>query len=410
MDFPRAIFIFFLLLSVYLLLQGALFLRLKAQLQQRFEGGKGRLAAVPLALFFLLMLSPLSWRLLFGWQAEESYPWVVRSLFAASAIWSFGSTGWILLLLARDSLPRLTALFSARSLPRTDIGRRDFLKKGFAAASAAPFVLSGYGVFFERRRLQVDHLALPVNGLSSSLEQFSVVQLTDIHVGPFMPEEELARYVEEVNRVKPDLVALTGDFVASSPEEVAPCVRALSRLHARYGVFACMGNHDVYADVEDELTRELESRGIRVLRNDAASIRVGNTSLNVLGIDDLRWGKPDLSRALQLAAREPGEARLLLSHRPEVFPEAAQLGIEVVLSGHYHGGQVKLAPDPRALSIARLITPYAEGIFQLGRNGRSAGAGAKDSVLFVSRGVGITGLPIRINCPPQIAHLTLRKT
>ncbi|MBI1993057.1 MAG: hypothetical protein HYS67_01305 [Deltaproteobacteria bacterium] len=85
------------------------------------------------------------------------------------------------------------------------------------------------------------------------------------------------------------------------------------------------------------------------------------------------------------------------------------MGLDVVLSGHYHGGQVKLAPDPRALSIARLITPYAEGLFHLSRRLQTSRAGAKDSVLFVSRGIGITGLPIRINCPPQIAHLTLKK-
>jgi len=101
--------------------------------------------------------------------------------------------------------------------------------------------------------------------------------------------------------------------------------------------------------------------------------------------------------------------RLLLSHRPEVFPEAAQKGIEVVLAGHYHGGQVKLGSRPESFSIARLITPYAEGLFYLSRRSQSSRTAAKDQVLFVSRGIGITGLPIRINCRPQIAHLTLRK-
>ncbi len=255
----------------------------------------------------------------------------------------------------------------------------------------------------------MEHFDLPLNDLSSALSQLSIVHLTDIHLGPFMPAEELAAYVEAVNRLEPDIIALTGDFVSGHPGEIAPCVNALAGLKARYGIFACMGNHDVYAGAADQLTRLFGQKGVRVLRNDAVPIRNRNTTLNILGIDDLRWGKPDLSRALKVAQEEPGEVRLLLSHRPEVFPDAARKGLEVVLSGHYHGGQVKLTPGQKSLSIARLITPYAEGLFHLSRRFHPSGAGAKDSVLFVSRGIGITGLPIRINCPPQIAHLTLRR-
>ena len=215
--------------------------------------------------------------------------------------------------------------------------------------------------------------------------------------------------MEAVNRLKPDLIALTGDFISSSPTEVGPCVDVLAALKARYGIYACMGNHDAYAGVEEELTRLFAEKGVRVLRNDAVSLRIQNTTVNVLGIDDLRWGLPDLPRALNAGEKEPGEVRLLLSHRPEIFPVAAQNGVEVILSGHYHGGQVKLSPESANLSVARLITPYAEGLFLLPRRRQPVPASAKDSVLFVGRGIGTTGLPIRINCPPQIAHLTLRK-
>jgi predicted MPP superfamily phosphohydrolase len=224
-----------------------------------------------------------------------------------------------------------------------------------------------------------------------------------------MPPEELAAYVDAINRLKPDLIALTGDFVAGSPAEAAPCAETLARLKARYGVYGCLGNHDVYADIEDELTRLFTAGGMRMLRNEAVSLPVKDTKLSVLGIDDLRWGVPDLPRALDQAAKDPGEVRLLLSHRPEIFPRAAGNGIEVVLAGHYHGGQVKLGPESANLSIARFLTPYAEGMFHLSRRSPSKPARAKDSTLFVGRGIGITGLPIRINCPPQIAHLTLKK-
>jgi len=111
---------------------------------------------------------------------------------------------------------------------------------------------------------------------------------------------------------------------------------------------------------------------------------------------------------MRAAANDPGEVRVLLSHRPEIFPRAAAEGIEVVLSGHYHGGQIKLVPGNDSPSIARLLTPYVEGLFRLPLSKEGSERGG-ESLLFVSRGIGTTALPVRLNCPPQIAHLTLRK-
>ncbi len=411
MDFPRAILVLFLFLALYLALQFYFFSRVRGFLRIRVQNRKRRrlLSGIVLS-FFLLMLFPLAWRLLFGYHPHEPYPWVVRGLFAVFAVWGFGSTGSALILLGYDVFYRFRLFFSRRPTESPDLERRDFLRKSAGVVAVAPFLIAGYGVLLGRRRFQIDYLDLPVTDLSSALSQLSIVHLTDIHVGPFMPAEELAGYVEAVNRLKPDFIALTGDFVATSPDEVAPCVDTLAGLRARYGIFACMGNHDVYARADGKLTRLLGEKGIRVLRNDAVSLEIGNTTLNILGIDDLRWGRPDLSRALQVAQRKPGEVRVLLSHRPEVFPEAARKGLDVVLSGHYHGGQIKLTPEPDSLSIARLITPYAEGLFYLPRHRLgSSGAGGNNAALFVSRGIGITGFPIRINCPPQIAHLRMVK-
>lgn len=409
MDFPRAIFVFFLFLTFYLALQFYFFFRVRGFLRLRVQDQKGRRLLPGIVIsFFLLMLFPLVWRLLYGFHWHEPYPWLVRGLFALFAVWGFGSTGSALILLGYDVFHRFSLLFSRRPVASPNLQRRDFLKKGIGAAAVAPFLISGYGVLLGRRRFQIDYLDLRVTDLSSALSRLSIVHLTDIHVGPFMPAEELAAYVEAVNRLKPDFVALTGDFVSTSLDEIAPCADTLAGLKARYGIFACMGNHDVYARADGQLTRLLGEKGIRVLRNDAVSLEIGNTTLNILGIDDLRWGRPDLSRALQVAQRKAGEARILLSHRPEVFPEAARKGIDVVLSGHYHGGQVKLTPEPDSLSIARLITPYAEGLFYLPRRRLDPSATAgNNAALFVSRGIGITGFPIRINCPPQIAHLRL---
>ena len=394
-------------LAFYLLIQGYLFYRIKSYLYGKVRDRvRQRLLSTLVASFFLFMLLPFFWRAHFGWQQGATPSWFVRPLFTLFAIWGFGSTGSALILLGYGFFRRLVPCF-APSSQAPDRERRRLLKAGLGLAAMTPFLVSGYGTFLGRRRFEIEEFELPIEGLSSSLSQLSVVQLTDIHMGNFMPAEELAGYVEAVNRLQPDLIALTGDFVSVSLDEARPCVETLAGLKARYGVFACIGNHDVYAGADEELTGRFGEKGIRVLRNDAVSIRIGDTKLNVLGIDDLLWARPDLARALRAARRDPGEVQLLLSHRPEIFPEAARNSVDAVLSGHYHGGQVKLGTDPQAPSIARLITPYAEGLFRLPAR---AQGGRKGSLLFVSRGIGTTGLPIRINCPPQIAHLRLIKS
>jgi hypothetical protein len=356
--------------------------------------------------FFLLMLIPLAGQAFFGWKFTENYPWAIRFLYNYFAVWVFGSSGCSLALLGHVFFSRTIARGSeGHSAPISD--RRDFIKKGLGLAAAAPFFISGYGVVQGRHRFQIDHFEIPINDLSSDLSHLTVVQLSDIHLGPFMPAEELAGYVDAVNRLKPDLVVLTGDFVDTGPHEAFPCVETLAGLRSQYGVFVCLGNHDVLAGADDALTDLFRKSGVGVLRNDAKTLRVGNSSLNILGIDDLLWGGADLPLALKACEGEAGEVRMLLSHRPEIFQRAAGQGVDMVLSGHYHGGQVKLAPFVKNLSIARLITPYAEGLFHLPARGGAVDGRGKDSTLFVSRGIGITGLPIRINCPPQIAHLRL---
>ena len=409
MNFTSPRIIFYLILILYAPLQIYLYRRLGRVLNSRIRNpGRARLYRWATLGFFILMFIPFSWIAVFGLLPHEPYPWPIRQDLLFLSIWAVGSTGSALVLLSYELVRRSAAVFAPRPAA-VDSERRRFLKAGAGVFAAAPFVLSGYGTLLGRRRFEIDHLELPVNGLSSALSGLTIVQLTDIHVGPFMPPQELAAYVEAINRLDPDLIALTGDFVAGSSAEAGPCAETLAGLRARYGVYGCLGNHDVYADIEDELTRLFTAGGMRMLRNEAVSLPIKDTKLNVLGIDDLRWGVPDLPRALDQAARDPGEVRLLLSHRPEIFPTAAGSGIDVVLAGHYHGGQVKLGPESANLSIARFITPYAEGLFHLSRRRPSAPARAEDSTLFVGRGIGITGLPIRINCPPQIAHLTLKK-
>jgi predicted MPP superfamily phosphohydrolase len=406
MRFPRG----FLFLSLFLLIsvpvQVYLFTVLRAYVGKRVENGTlRRMVLLFFGCFFALPFIPLFLRAYLGPYGEQRYPRLLSELLSASSIWWVGSLGCAIVVFAYNFFLRVIP--SSQQRPgAVDHERRHFLRKGVSVAATAPFVLSGYGVLLERRRFELEHFAIGVSGLSSDLSQFTIAQLTDIHLGPFMPPEELARYVEAVNQLKPDLVALTGDFITSSRSEVVPCVETLAGLKARYGVFACLGNHDTFSGAASKLTQTFIEKGIQILRNDAATIDVGNSRISVLGVDDLVAGRPDLERAKSLA--HPAEVNILLSHRPEIFPVAAKEGIDLVLSGHYHGGQIKLLPEPDSLSIARFLTPYVEGLFQLPRPAEAADE-RKVGNLFVGRGVGITAVPIRINCPPQIAHLTLKK-
>ena len=400
-----------LFLSISLALQLYLFLRLRGYVRDKIKRPLLRRTILfGAAAFLTLMLALLACHAFLG----RSGGWAgwppLHALYDAAHIWGIGSMGCAAVLFIH-SLFRGANPFCARRLrpPQPDLGRRQFLQQSAGLAAAAPFVLSGYGVAVERRQFDIDHFTVPIQGLSSALSGFSVVQLTDIHFGPFMTAEELAAFVEAANRLKPDLIALTGDFIAGSPKEVAPCVETLAGLKARYGIFACIGNHEIYAKADDLLTRGLEGNGIRVLRNHGVSLPVENTRLAVLGIDDLRAGRPDLYRARAEIEHEGGEVQILLSHRPEIFPQAARAGVDLVLSGHYHGGQIKLARHPESLSVARFLTPYAEGFFQLPRAASPHETDKRSSTLFVGRGVGISGLPVRINCAPQIAHLSLKK-
>jgi predicted MPP superfamily phosphohydrolase len=401
-----------LFLSVLLPLQLYLFLRLHGYVRDKIEQPLLRKTILLGAAAFLIMvLALLAWRPFLGRSVVGANLSPLHTLFNIAHVWGVGSIGCAAVLFMYSLFRRANPFFCRRVEQSTqpDHGRRQFLQRSAGMAAAAPFALSGYGVGVERRRFDIDRFTVPVDGLSTALSGFTLVQLTDIHVGPFMTAEELAAFVEATNRLEPDLIALTGDFIAGSPMEVAPCVEALAGLKARYGIFACIGNHEIYAKADGLLTRGLEGNGIRVLRNHGVSLPIGNSRLAILGIDDLRSGRPDFNRAVGAAQKDGGEAKILLSHRPEIFPRAARNGIDLVLSGHYHGGQIKLGRRPESLSVARFLTPYAEGFFQLPRAASPRAADKRGSTLFVGRGVGISGFPVRINCAPQIAHLTLKK-
>jgi predicted MPP superfamily phosphohydrolase len=280
------------------------------------------------------------------------------------------------------------------TLAPVDLSRRRFVQMMLLAAASMPFAMSAYGAVAARSRKVVERVVVPIKGLPPPLDGFTIVQMSDVHAGFFMKESAMREYVEIANSLEPDLIALTGDFVATNRSEVAPFMRAMAGLRARRGVYGCLGNHDMFTDSEEEFERGFRAAGFKLLRSANDVIDVNGAALNIIGVDFINW-RDSLDNALR-GIRLDGTTVLLL-HAPYTFPQAAAKGIHLTLSGHTHGGQIALTLGDLILTPARLSTVFLAGLYKIG-----------ESHLYVNRGLGTTGPPIRIGAPPEITHLTLK--
>ena len=285
-------------------------------------------------------------------------------------------------------------------------GRRRFLARTAVAVSATPFAACAYGMLYERNEIETTRQRIVLDRLPKAFDGFRIAQLSDIHIGPFMTAQDIRKYAAMVNPLKPDLVALTGDFVTWEGSPQGAVVEALSALKAPFGIFGCLGNHEHWAHVEDSITRLFAERGARMLRQQNAAIESGGERLNLIGVDyETRapFGPPGdgvVSQYLKGVEKLmlPDTANILLSHNPNTFDRAAELGIDLSLAGHTHGGQVTLEYIAPGLSPARLITAYVRGWFQKG-----------NSQLYVNRGIGTIFSPVRFGCPPEITVYELKR-
>ena len=283
--------------------------------------------------------------------------------------------------------------------------RRIFLQNTATAACAAPFVAGAYGLFYGRLNLETTHKSIRLARCPKAFEGFRIAQLSDIHIGPFMTSREVSRYVEIANGLKADLVTLTGDFVTWDPVTQESVVEALARLQAPFGVFGCLGNHEMWTGTQDSMTQLFAARGIRILRQQRAAIVAQRQVLNLIGVDfqpsrsrarargRVRWYLRDIEPLVH-----PDTVNIFLSHNPNTFERAAELGIDLSLAGHTHGGQVTLEFVSPSLSPSRLITPYVRGWFE--RNGAQ---------LYVNRGIGTIGVPMRLGARPEITVFELTR-
>jgi predicted MPP superfamily phosphohydrolase len=251
----------------------------------------------------------------------------------------------------------------------------------------------------EPYQVEITHQPIRLAKLPPAFAGFRIAQLSDIHHSPFLGEAEIAEAARRTNALQPDLIALTGDYISHSRDYIAGCARALGRLRARHGVFAVLGNHDHWTDGE-LMAAALEAEGIRVLRNESVRIRRGQAHVWLAGIDDLLVKRHDL--ALALAETKRKEARILLAHNPAIIREAARAGLDLVLSGHTHGGQInwRLLTGRHNQSTRRWLQRPSRR-FVCGH------AHLGSTQIYVNRGLGTVVVPLRYGCPPEITLLEL---
>ena len=287
--------------------------------------------------------------------------------------------------------------------PPENPSRRKFLRKTTAAGAG----LAAYGAVHGARLAQSDpeitRLQLPFPDLPAGLDGLRMVQISDLHVGPMVSLELASRWRRAAEAERPELLLITGDLVDSRPEEIKDFVTAFQGFKPPLGTFAILGNHDYFTDPRP-IWAAMEAMGITMLENRSALVDRKGSQLALVGIQDpmarhghfrdIRYGPgPDPAAAVQ--GLPDGAWRLCLSHRPSDWHLARKTKALLTLSGHTHGGQVNLIPG---LSSALLLGPYAAGLYR-----------HQQQLLYVNRGLGVVGLPVRFGAPPEITVITLRR-
>jgi predicted MPP superfamily phosphohydrolase len=285
------------------------------------------------------------------------------------------------------------------------ISRRTFLK-GLTGTILTSIGLSAGGYFYARdietRLLDIVEHEIEHTQIPKSFNQFKIIQFSDTHIGFQYTLKQLTKLVTEINQLKPDLIFFTGDLIdePNKFQAVNELVPILKQLDAPFGKFAIYGNHDHGGYGTDIYKNILQNAGFTLLLNESRPIQlIDHSSIYVVGIDDAMLGKPDLEKALHLVPED--SFKILLSHAPDLADQASPLGIQLQLSGHSHGGQIKIP------LVGALVTPpyarnYHEGFYTVGESASSLS-------LYVNRGLGTTRLPFRFLSKPELTVFTLKQ-
>lgn len=330
------------------------------------------------------------------WIAWQLLGWIFCALVAAYIITkAVGRLGGL-------AVRNLRASPTAEPLNRpTAMSRRQFLARATYTYAAAGLGLSAYGIWSAERLPTITRRTLFFPDLPVGLNGLRIAHISDVHAGIHMPGEKMVEIVAQTNALGADLIVQTGDMIDISQSFIPDYVRAFRDLRAPLGVVTVLGNHDRYTG-QDAVIRGVHEAGQVFVRNGVHVLEHRGATLALVGIDDPRnWRADDpqdddVDASLRQAPPATDAFRILLAHRPGAFDGAAPRGVPLTLAGHIHGGQFYLPVV--GWSPGRLITKYVMGHFQQGK-----------SQLYVSRGIGVVGIPLRIFAPPEIALFELRR-
>ncbi|MBL7127406.1 MAG: metallophosphoesterase [Ignavibacteria bacterium] len=299
-----------------------------------------------------------------------------------------------------------------KAVVKFDNSRRQFITASAVLVSGYAFIGAGTGVL-KKDDYEITYREIKIKNLPPELKGFTITLVSDFHCGPFMEEDLMKDYCDVINNLNSDLILIPGDLTNSDKTEAVSFANAFKNLKAKHGVYASLGNHDYFSDpnyISDVLKNETP---IKLLRNDSEVIQVNGNGLCIMGIEDTRVSGASYDEVVMGYFNETigktkeklqnrklnyeNVTKILLYHKPYLFPDIKNEKIDLMLSGHTHGGQIVLAKFGNVnLSIAASVSRYISGLYREG-----------DSQMYVSRGVGVVGLPIRLNCPPEITKITL---
>ena len=352
----------------------------------------------------------------------------VKTVHGLERIWRWSHAAAVKRLAATSANARQSGTPSEPSETVPDPGRRYFFRAATAAAGAAPFLTAMYGFAAERLNYQVRRVEIPIPNLPSALDGMQIVQLSDIHLSSYMSRAQVRRAVDMANDLGADLAVVTGDLITGPGDSIADCIEELGRLHAPLGVWGCNGNHEIYAHAEDEAFYLYAQAGMNLLRQSNAQIAFKGAQFNLIGVDYQREYNGRGQKQQMLADVEPIVRRdmpnILLSHNPNSFNRAAELGIELSLAGHTHGGQIQVEILDHRLSPARFISDYIAGLYRrpmfapapneragsvVSTSRKFTPESSPMASIYVNRGLGTVGAPVRLGVPPEISLIILRR-
>lgn len=280
--------------------------------------------------------------------------------------------------------------------------KRKFIRDLTFGITSIPFMAVGYGVFVTTKEFQIIKQTFFLKNLPNSFENFKILQISDLHCGSLFSNKLFLDLLLKIKLYKPDLILITGDFVNSNPEELQPYIEYLQRYSAKYGVYGCLGNHDHYMTNEEhqKLLRFIELSGVTLLNNQSMKIYKNDEYINLSGVDN--WGMNQQFGDFDKISNEIdySTTSILMCHDPNNFRRFIlnKIPIDITLSGHTHGGQIGFESDKFNLLPVKLVYEFSAGKYQI-----------NNQYLYVNRGFGTTGPPLRIGINPEISIFTLSK-